>query len=152
MRLSENLEKRLFQTLIEEFSYYVKSSSSQFFITTMEIQSGPNAFDESRFVMTFLIILGIIEIFKFRLVLEGRAEIPVSSRLEILEKFLANNFTLSDAEDNTSDPLNRCRFTIVENTFSNSPNVPRAKYLGNYGLLYFSSICNLASRTLCNDY
>ena len=31
---------------------------------------------------------------------------PVSSRLEFLEKFSANNFALSDAEDNTSGPLN----------------------------------------------
>ena len=33
--------------------------------------------------------------------------IPESSRLEFLEKFLANNFALSDAEDNTSRSLNR---------------------------------------------
>ena len=45
----------------------------------------------------------------FRLVLEGKTskEIPESSRFEFLEKFLANNFALSDAEDNTSGPLNR---------------------------------------------
>ena len=45
----------------------------------------------------------------FRLVLEGKIgkEIPESSRLEFLEKFLTNNFALSDAEDNTSSPLNR---------------------------------------------
>ena len=34
-------------------------------------------------------------------------EIPESSRLEFLERFSANNFTLSDAEDKTSGPLNR---------------------------------------------
>ena len=34
-------------------------------------------------------------------------EIPESSRLEFLEKFSTNNFALSDAEDNTSGPLNR---------------------------------------------
>ena len=34
-------------------------------------------------------------------------EIPESSRLEFLEKFSANSFTLSDAEENTSGPLNR---------------------------------------------
>ena len=34
-------------------------------------------------------------------------EIPESSRLEFLEKFSANNFAVSDAEDNTSGPLNR---------------------------------------------
>ena len=45
----------------------------------------------------------------FRLVLEGKTgkEIPGSSRLEFLEKFLANTFALSDTEDNTSGPLNR---------------------------------------------
>ena len=62
------------------------------------------------FVMTFLTILRVTEILcSFRLVLEGKTgkDIPESSRLEFLEKFLANNFALSDAEDNTSSPLNR---------------------------------------------
>ena len=34
-------------------------------------------------------------------------EIHDSSRLESIEMFLANDFALSDAEDNTSGPLNR---------------------------------------------
>ena len=34
-------------------------------------------------------------------------EIFDSSRLEFLEKFLANSFTLSDLEDNISGPLNK---------------------------------------------
>ena len=53
--------------------------------------------------------MGVTEIlYSFKLVLEGKTgkEIPESSRLEFLEKFLANNFALSDAEDNTSIPLN----------------------------------------------
>ena len=53
--------------------------------------------------MTFLTILGVTEILcSFRLVLEGKTgkEIPKSSRLEFLKKFSANNFALSDAEDN----------------------------------------------------
>ena len=60
--------------------------------------------------MTFLIILGVTEILcTFRLVLEGKTgkEIPESSRLKFLEKFTANNFALSDAEDNTTGPLNK---------------------------------------------
>ena len=87
-----------------------ESSGSQFFRITTGIQSGPDAFDESRFVMTFLTILGVMDILcSFRLVLEGNAgkEIPESSRFEFLETFLANNFVLSDAEDNTSGPFNR---------------------------------------------
>ena len=87
-----------------------ESSGSQFFRTTTGIQSGPDAFDESRFIMIFLTILGVMEILcSFRLVIEGRTgkEIPESSRFEFLEKFLANNFALSDAEDNTSGPLKK---------------------------------------------
>ena len=45
----------------------------------------------------------------FRLDLEGKTgkEIPELSRFDFFEKFLANDFPLSDAEDNTSGPLNR---------------------------------------------
>ena len=55
-------------------------------------------------------MLGVTEILcSFRLVLEGKTgkEIPESSRLEFLEKFSGNNFSLSDAEDSTSGPWNR---------------------------------------------
>ena len=60
--------------------------------------------------MTFLTILGVTEILcTFRLVPEGKTgkEIPESSRLEFLEKFSANKFSLSNAEGNTSGLLNR---------------------------------------------
>ena len=60
--------------------------------------------------MTFLTILRVTEILcSFRLVLEGKIgkEMLESSRLEFLQKFLVCNFALSDAEDNTSEPLNR---------------------------------------------
>ena len=53
--------------------------------------------------------MGVTELLcSFRLVLEVQTskEIPESSRLELLGKFLTNNFALSDAEDNTSGPLN----------------------------------------------
>ena len=87
-----------------------ESSGSQFFRTTTGIQSGPDAFHKSRFIMIFLTILEVTEKLRsFRLVLEGKTgeEIPESSRLEFLENFLANNSALSDAEDNTTGPLNR---------------------------------------------
>ena len=60
--------------------------------------------------MTFLAILEVTEILcSFKLVLEWKTdkEIPASSKLELLEKFSANNFVLSDAEDKTSELLNR---------------------------------------------
>ena len=53
--------------------------------------------------MTFLTILGVPEILRsFRLVLEGKTgkEMLESSRLDFLENILANNFALSDAENN----------------------------------------------------
>ena len=68
---------------------------AQFFRTITGIQSGPDAFDESRLVMTFLTILGVMEILcSFRLVLYMKTgkEIHESSRLEFLENFSANNF------------------------------------------------------------
>ena len=71
-----------------------ESSGSQFFRTTTGIQSGPDAFDGSWFIMTFLTSLVVIKILcSFRLVLVGKTgkEIPDSSRLEFLRKFLADN-------------------------------------------------------------
>ena len=78
---------------------------SQFFRTTTEIQSALDAFDESRFVIIFLTIVGVAEIIcSLALVLEEKIgkEILKSLRLEFWEKFLANNFAESDAEGSTS--------------------------------------------------
>ena len=84
-----------------------ESSSSQFFRTTNGIKWGPGAFDKSKLVMTFSIILGVTEILcSFGLVLEGKIgkEISESSRLEF--EVFSNNFAVSDVEDNTYEPLN----------------------------------------------
>ena len=84
-------------------------AGSQYFRTTTRKESGPDAFEESWLVMTFLDKWWVTEILcSFRLVLEGEAgkEIPESSKLEFSEKFLANSFALSDADDNTSGSLN----------------------------------------------
>ena len=110
MRPSNILENKSLSDTLKSLASMYESSGSQFFRTTTRIQSGPHAFDESRFVMTFLTILGVMEILcSFRLVLEGKTGkgIPELTRLEFFEKFLANNFALSYAEDNTSSPLNR---------------------------------------------
>ena len=122
-----------FRHLLKSLAGMYESSGSQFFRTTTGIQSGPDAFDESRFVMTFLTILEVMEILhSFRLALEEKTgkEIPESSRFEFLEKFLANNFALSDAEDNTSGPMNRGGI---------------AKFLGSDGLFCLSSLCKFGS-------
>ena len=88
--------------------------------------------------MTFLTIFGVMEILSsFRLGLEGKTgkEIPESSILEFLEKFLANNFALSDSEGNKTSPMNReavanVSFTFVQNTISNSPKSPKSQVSG----------------------
>ena len=62
-----------------------ESSGPQFFRITTGIQSGPDAFEAWSFVMTFLTILGVMEILcSFRLVLERKTgkQVPESLRLD----------------------------------------------------------------------
>ena len=118
-----------------------ESPGSHFFRNTTGIQSGSDAFDESRFGITFLIILGVTEIHSYRLVLEGKTgkEIPESSRLEVLETILGSNFALLDAEDNTSTPLNRvgiADLSLLRTLFA-IHQVPRAKFRGNDELFFY---------------
>ena len=112
---------------------------------------------ESRFVMTFLTILGVTEILcSFRLVLQGKTskEIPESS--EYSEKILASNFALSDAEDNTSGLLNRggiADLTLLRTVLAicQKSREPSFRYvMDSFILLAFASLA--ASRTFCIDY
>ena len=85
-----------------------ESSGSELLRTTTGMQSGPDGCEKSRFIMTFLTILAVAELLcSFRLVLEGKKgkEMRESSKLEFLDQFSANNFALSDAEDNTPQAL-----------------------------------------------
>ena len=111
MRPSNNLENKTpSDTYWRVQLVCVKVQIHNYFRITTGIQPGPGAFDKSRFIMIFLIILGVTKIScSFCLVLEGKLgkEISESSTLEFLEKFLADNFALSDAENNTSRLLNR---------------------------------------------
>ena len=80
--------------------------------------------------------MGVIEILcSFKLVIEGKTgkEIPESSKLEFLEKVSANNFALSDAEDNTSGLLNRGGITdllLLGTLFGNLLKVLRSQVAG----------------------
>ena len=62
-----------------------------------------------------------------------------SSRLEFSNKFLANNFTLSDAEDNTSVPLSRA---VIADLL----------LLGSDRFFLFMSILKVASATFLLVY
>ena len=136
-----------------------ESSGSQFFRTTFGIQSGPGTFDESRFIMTFLTILGVMEILcSFGLVLEGKIgkEIPDSSRLESLEKFLANNSALSDVEHNTSGMLNRggiANLSLLRTLLAICQKSREPSFwevMGSFVLVAYASL--EASRTLLQQY
>ena len=81
-----------------------ESSGPNFLRTTTWIQSEPDTFDKWRSFMTFLTNFGVTDtLCSFGLVLEGKVgkKISESSRLELLEKFLGNNFALLDTEENT---------------------------------------------------
>ena len=86
MKLSNNLENKTpSDTHLRVQLVCKKVHSHSSLETTTGRQSGPDAFDESRFIMIFLTILGVTEILcSFRLVPEGKIskEIAVSSRLE----------------------------------------------------------------------
>ena len=94
----------------------------------------------------------------FKLVLEGKTgkETPESSRLEFKEKFSANNFALSDAEDNTSGPLNRgdiadlplLRTLLAIRQKSQVPSF--WEVMDSFVLIARESLA--ASRNLFNDY
>ena len=75
-----------------------ESSGSQFFRTITGIQPGPDAFDESRFVMTFLTISGVIETCSFWEVMDSFVLIAYASLAAsrtLLQRLLAClNFTL----------------------------------------------------------
>ena len=49
-------------------------SGSWFFRTITGIQSRPDAFDKARFIMNFLTILQVTEIYTFRLALKGKTD------------------------------------------------------------------------------
>ena len=62
-----------FTLILKSSASMYESLDSQFFRTTTGIQSGPHTFDESKFIMTFLSILGVTEILcSFRLVVEAK--------------------------------------------------------------------------------
>ena len=63
----------LFKQILKILASMYERSGSQFFRTTTGIQSRLDTFDESRFFMTFLIILEVTEILSnFSLLLEGK--------------------------------------------------------------------------------
>ena len=92
--------------------------------------------------MRILTILGVMRVLcSLRVVLEGK-EIPESLRLELFDKFLVNNFVLSDAEDNTSGPLNRgvrADLPLLKTLLAIRHKSPESQVSGKgYTLLFYS--------------
>ena len=94
--------------------------------------------------MTFLTILG-----SFRLVLEAKTgkEIPEPSRLEFLEKFLADNCFIRCKRQHLRATQQRrySRFNFFENAIGNLPKVLRAKFVGSDGLFCVITVCMFSS-------
>ena len=140
-----------FRHILKSLASMYESSGSQFFRTTTGIQSGPDTFEESKFIMVFLTILGVMEIlFSFRLVLEGKTgkDIQEPSRLEFFKEFLANNFALSDEEDNTSGSLIRgvvADLPLLRALLAICQKSREPKFQGSDGLFCFRSICKFGS-------
>ena len=74
MRSSNNLEKKdFFRHILKTSASTYERSASQFFRTTAGMQPAPEAFDESRLVITFLTIFGVTGILRsFKSVLKGK--------------------------------------------------------------------------------
>ena len=96
-----------FRRLLTNSAMMLKSSSSEFFRTTTGIQSRPDAFHKSRFVITFPTILGVIETSCSPRLAPGEKTGNNILSHQFIETFSANSFALTDAGDNTFRPLNR---------------------------------------------
>ena len=58
----QSVKQDSFRHILKSSANMYESSGSQFFRTTTGMQWGPDVFDESRLVMTFVTILGVMEI------------------------------------------------------------------------------------------
>ena len=121
-----------------------ENSGSQFFRTTTRVQSGIDAFDESRFVMTFLTILCVTEILcSFRFVLQGKTGKEIYTqviKIGVFRKIFTKQFCFIRYRREhfwTVKQRRDSRFTFNENNIGNLPKVLRAKFLGSDGLLFY---------------
>ena len=118
-----------------------ENSGLQSFRTTTGIESGLDAFGKSRFVMAFQ---SSWEIQKHYTVLDQtQTGKKVKRYLSHQVLFLENNFALSDAEDNTSGPLNRRGTTdlpLFRTLLLIRQKFQKAKFLGS-DRVSFISIC-----------
>ena len=114
---------------------------------------GPDAFDTSNLVMTFLNNLGVRKILhSFRLVLEGKSRVI---KLRVLGKIFSKQFCFIRCRRQHHRIINYRKysiFTFVENTTSNSLKVTRARFLESDGLFCFIKQVSHLQETFCNDY
>ena len=107
MRPCNNVEKKdSFRHILKSLASMYESSGSQFqFLrTNTGIQSGPDAFDESRFVMTFLTIFGSYgNIMQFQI--SSRSEYRSRNtrviQIRVLRKVFSKQFCLNQMQKTT---------------------------------------------------
>ena len=145
---------RLLQTHIDEFSYMYERSGSQLRATT-GIKSGTDAFGKSRFVVTFWAILGVTEMcfavmqFHISSRRENRWRDTWVDKIRVPRKVFGKQFSFIRCRGQHLQAVEQRRygrFTFVENTISNSPKAPRAKFPDSFLLLAYASL--KASRIL----
>ena len=145
---------RLLQTHIDEFSYMYERSGSQLRATT-GIKSGTDAFGKSRFVVTFWAILGVTEMcfavmqFHISSRRENRWRDTWVDKIRVPREVFGKQFSFIRCRGQHLQAVEQRRygrFTFVENTISNSPKAPRAKFPDSFLLLAYASL--KASRIL----
>ena len=142
MRSSKKSETKFFQIVKSSASIY-ESSGSQPFRTTTEIQSGPDDFEESGWVMS-LTYIGVIAILSSirRVIPEGKAgkEIPASARLEFLKKISMKHYSFVRCRRQHFSAIQSkkdSRFTLDGNTISNSSKFAGVKFLESEIILFY---------------
>ena len=105
---------------------------------------------QSRFIMTFLTILGVTEtLCSFKLVSEGKTGRDTwVIKITVFKKVFSKQFCFVRCRRQhlwAVKQRRHSRFTFDENTISNSPKAQRVEFLGSNRLFCFIRMCKFAS-------
>ena len=144
MGLSNNLENQIlsFRHILKRSASIYESSGSQFFKTSTGILSGPEAFDEARFVLTFCTIFKLQKHAVSDQFQKGKQVKRYLSAIKIrVNRKVTSYFIRCKREHLWAVEQRRYSKATFENIISNLQKVPRAKFLGSNGLRCSISLC-----------
>ena len=151
MRPSDNLDNKTLSHILNSLTSMYEISGSQFFRTTTGIQSGPGC---SRWIKVRYDLFNHLGSYK------NIMQFQVSSRrknrqrdiqfikIRVLRKVFSKQLGFIRCKIQhvwVIEQRKYGRFTVVENTISNLPKVPRTKFLWVFGLFGSFSICKFGS-------